>query len=166
MILAASFLSGISFIETHAQEDAIEFEYDEDTSYFEVLDTISALASNGNVTSISADPDFYSIILTLETNSSDGTLDLVLPRNAIDSKDGNEDSKFTVVVDATEVSYTETRTSETERDLEILIPAGTQQVEIIGTQVVPEFPLPLLMVVLSLGGVMVATRVIKSRTKT
>jgi hypothetical protein len=149
-------LSGtFSTAEIFAQEDTLEFEYDEESGPFEILDTIEAQLTNGNVTSITADPDFNSIVMTLSTDTSDGTLDVILPRAAIDAKDGDNDIDFIVAVDAIEAVFVESGSDEAKRELEISIPAGAQVVEIVGTQIVPEFPFHIIGLTAILLGLMV-----------
>jgi hypothetical protein len=152
--------SSFSILRVYAQEqDNFEFGYEDgDDGYFNALNSITARLSNGNVTSISADPDFSSILIVVATNSSDGDLRLVLPRVAIDAKNGTEDAVFTVVVNSAEVAYDEVRTNETERELQIAIPGGTEQVEIIGTQVIPEFPFVVALIAAAMTGLVIATK--------
>ncbi|PIN95332.1 MAG: copper-binding protein, partial [Nitrosopumilus sp. CG10_big_fil_rev_8_21_14_0_10_33_7] len=59
-------------------------------------------------------------------------------RALIDAKMGDQDDTFFVLVDGEEVDFEETTTS-TDRTLTILFPAGAEEIEIIGTTVVPEF---------------------------
>ena len=64
---------------------------------------------------------------------------LPLPRELIDAlfPEGEDDDYF-VLVDGEEVDFDETKTS-TDRTLVISFPAGAEEIEIIGTHVVPEF---------------------------
>ena len=50
-----------------------------------------------------------------------------------------KDDSFFVIVDGEEVDFTETMTTSTERTLTIDFPAGSEEIEIFGTFVVPEF---------------------------
>ena len=50
-----------------------------------------------------------------------------------------EDDDFFVLIDGEEVDFDETATSSTDRTLTIAFPAGAEEIEIIGTFVVPEF---------------------------
>lgn len=68
--------------------------------------------------------------INLESKQN-GVLQITLPRNLIDSKIGNTDDGFFVLLDGTETEYNEAKT-ESERILNILFPANTDILEIIG----------------------------------
>ncbi len=72
-------------------------------------------------------------------STSDGQITLNIPRSVLDAKAGVKDDSFFVLVDGQEKdSFTDTPSAST-RTLTIPFSAGTGQIEIIGTQVVPEF---------------------------
>lgn len=77
-------------------------------------------------------------LLVFLQSSADGNLTLTLPRALIDAKNGANDDQFFVLVDGADTEFTEQKTS-TDRTLTVFIPKDTEQVEVIGTQVVPEF---------------------------
>ena len=83
------------------------------------------------------DEDAKSLMVKIDSVTN-GTLAIILPREVIDAKLGEEDDKFFVIVDGEEVSFDETK-SGNERTLTINYPAGAEELEIIGTSVVPEF---------------------------
>jgi len=71
--------------------------------------------------------------------NDDGQITLNIPRSVLDSKNGNNDQSFVVLVDGEEKdTATETTTSDT-RTVTIPFTVGVGQIEIIGTQIVPEF---------------------------
>jgi plastocyanin len=117
--------------------------------------------SNGSVKEITIDADFTSAVLALETTSSEGELKVTLPREMIDSKTDAGDDEFIVLVDGDEATYEETMTTDTARELTIPVPGGAEEVEIIGTQVIPEFPLA----VIAVMGAVVAAAVAIGRFK-
>lgn len=112
---------------------------------------VSSVIKGGQVLSITADPDAASLIFDIVT-TSDGEITITLPREIIDSKIGNEDDIFFVLVEGEEVTFSESKTS-THRFVTIPFVHGTEQIEIIGTSVVPEFPFAI--VVLSLSIVLI-----------
>ena len=65
---------------------------------------------------------------------SDGEITLEIPRSVLDAKDDS----FFVLVDGEETSFEEEKTSTT-RSLTIQFSSGAEEIEIIGTQIVPEF---------------------------
>jgi len=84
-------------------------------------------------------PDTEAKSLMVQINSiSNGTLAIKLPREVIDAKFGEEDDDFFVVIDGVEVEFDETKTGN-ERTITLEFPEGTEEIEIIGTSVVPEF---------------------------
>jgi len=94
--------------------------------------------TGGKLISIMPDVSAKSLIVTIEA-TNDGSLTLTIPRTVADSLDKNgKDDVFFVLVDGEEVDFEETTTSK-ERTLIIEFPAGSEEIEIIGTFVVPEF---------------------------
>jgi hypothetical protein len=72
------------------------------------------------------------IVTVIMSASHDGSLVITFPRSLFDAKSGDQDDVFLVLVDAEEVNFEETITS-TDRTLAIQFPAGTEEIEIIGT---------------------------------
>ena len=93
--------------------------------------------TGGKVTGIEADVESKSLRISIET-TSDGVLTITLPRALIDAKVGDQDDKFFVLIDGAEEIFEETATS-TDRTLTIHFSNGAGEIEIIGTQIVPEF---------------------------
>ena len=93
--------------------------------------------TGGKLISITPDVDANSLIIAIDA-TDDGQLTITLPRELIDAKIGDSDDDFFVLVDGEEVDFDETTTS-TDRTLVISFPAGAEEIEIIGTHVVPEF---------------------------
>ena len=119
-----------------------------------------AKLSNGSVEGIEVDTDFTSIIILVQTDEAeDGELMLTLPRDLIDSKLNGDDDEFIIIVEGEEADYQELSTNDKERELTIPVFAGAEEIEIIGTQVVPEFPIA----VMAIMGLIVATTVVMSR---
>jgi hypothetical protein len=54
------------------------------------------------------------------------------------------DDDFIILVEGDEADYTEHHATDTERVLTIAVPAGTEEIEIVGTNVVPEFPVAMI----------------------
>ncbi len=102
--------------------------------------------SNGSVESMEIDPAFQSLIITVETELTNGKLEITLDRDLIDAKMDSKDDKFVVFVDGDEGFYEETASTPTERTLEIVVPNGTTEIEIVGTQAMPEFPVAMLII--------------------
>jgi len=94
--------------------------------------------SGATITSTKLSIGTTSLIIQLDANNNGGTISLDLPRSVIDSKFNGKDDQFFVLVNGEEVSFDETVTSST-RSLTIMFPAGAEEIEIIGTFVIPEF---------------------------
>ena len=108
--------------------------------------------TNGKIMSIEVDRESKSIIvLALTSSTQDGELAITLARVLIDSRTNGEDSNFAVLVDRQETNFEETSTSPIERALVIPIPAGAKEVVIIGTYVIPEFPLAIMIASVAIG---------------
>ncbi|GBF24557.1 hypothetical protein MnTg01_00896 [archaeon MnTg01] len=99
---------------------------------------LSYSITGGNVLSVTPDDEANSLIIGIST-TSDGELTITLPRDLIDAigPDGSEDTFF-VLIDGEEVDFDETTTS-TDRTLTIPFPDGAEEIEIIGSFVIPEF---------------------------
>ncbi len=99
---------------------------------------LSYTITGGSVLSVTPDDGANSLIIGIST-TSDGELTITLPRELIDAldADGQEDSFF-VLIDGEEVDFDESKTSK-DRTLTIAFPDGAEEIEIIGSFVVPEF---------------------------
>ena len=93
--------------------------------------------TGGKLLSITPDVDANSLLISIDA-TNDGSITITLPRELIDAKIGDADDDFFVLVDGEEVDFDETTTSK-DRTLTIMFPAGAEEIEIIGTFVVPEF---------------------------
>jgi len=99
--------------------------------------TVNYNLSGGTVSDISISPQDTSLLVSMNS-SDDGNLTMTMPRALIDAKTSTGDDQFFVLVDGADTDFTENKTT-TDRTISVSIPAGTEQVEVIGTQVVPEF---------------------------
>ena len=100
-------------------------------------DLIGYEITGGKLLSIIPDVEANSLIVSIDA-TSDGSLTLTIPRSVLDATINGEDDDFFVLIDGEEVDFDET-TSEDNRVLTIAFPAGAEEIEIIGTFVVPEF---------------------------
>jgi predicted secreted protein with PEFG-CTERM motif len=114
------------------------------TSTYNVVDPFSGTSypvnynlTGGTVKDMSLDTNMTSLLISLQITSG-SNLTITLPRTVIDAKTGANDDQFFVLVDGADTNFQESKTS-TDRTLSIPIIVGTEKVEIIGTQVVPEF---------------------------
>jgi predicted secreted protein with PEFG-CTERM motif len=94
--------------------------------------------TNGKVLGIKADTQSKSLIVSIQT-AGDGVLTVTLPRGLIDAKVGVQDSHFYVISDGQEADFQEMSQTTTDRTLSIPFTDGTEEIEIIGTQIIPEF---------------------------
>ena len=96
--------------------------------------------TNGKVLGIKADIQSKSLIVSIQT-TGDGVLTITLPRALINATlpSTGQDDKYYVLVDGQEADFQETSTTTTDRTLSIPFTDGTEEIEIIGTQIVPEF---------------------------
>ena len=100
-------------------------------------DLIGYEITGGKLLSIMPDVNASSLIISVDA-ISDGSLTLTIPRTVLDAKINGDDDDFFVLIDGEEVEFEET-TSSTDRTMTIAFPAGAEEIEIIGTFVVPEF---------------------------
>ena len=110
--------------------------------------TISYNIVGGKVLGISADQSTFSLQVILQSKS-DGVLSLDLPRELIDAKSANgTDDDYLVTSNSQILKFDETKTNAV-RTLAISYPAGTDEISIYGTHVVPEFPTALLVMLIA-----------------
>ena len=100
-------------------------------------DLISYEITNGKITNVIPDLDAVSLLIDIEVIDN-GAITLTIPRSVLDSTINDSDDEFFVLVDGEEVYFEEITTS-TDRTLTIEFLAGSEQIEIIGTFVIPEF---------------------------
>ena len=100
-------------------------------------DLIGYEISGGKLLNIIPDVDANSLIVSIDA-TSDGSLTLTIPRSVLDATMNGEDDDFFILIDGEEVEFDET-TSSTDRTITIEFPAGAEEIEIIGTFVIPEF---------------------------
>ena len=103
----------------------------------ESTDLISYEITNGKITNVIPDLDAVSLLIDIEA-INDGSITLTIPRLVLDATINDKDDEFFVLVDGEEVDFEEISTL-TDRTLTIEFLAGSEQIEIIGTFVVPEF---------------------------
>ncbi|MEO9306894.1 conserved exported hypothetical protein [Nitrosotalea sinensis] len=96
--------------------------------------------TGGTVKSIVIDPQDISLVVHLDAQYP-GMLHLEIPRLLLDAKKtGNADESFLIFVDDDEVTSFQEEASDSQyRILDIPLVSGDSKIEIIGTQVVPEF---------------------------
>ena len=116
--------------------------------------------TGATVSDMSISSQDTSLVISLQS-TDDGNLTVALPRALIDAKDGANDDQFFVLVDGADTDFKESKTA-TDRTITVSIPQGTAQVEVIGTQVVPEFgalaSIVLVIAVISIVAVSTKTR--------
>ena len=93
--------------------------------------------TNGKIINVIPDLDAVSLLIDIEA-IDDGSITLTIPRSVLDATINDNDDEFFVLVDGEEVDFEEITTS-TDRTLIIEFLAGAEQIEIIGTFVIPEF---------------------------
>jgi len=118
--------------ETHTDDDDAMTETHED-----LYVTLDHDISGATVTEMEIDMDSTSLIIEIDAIDN-GSITVTLPRDVIDATINGEDDDLFVIVDGEEVDFEESKTS-ADRTLTIEFPAGAEEIEIIGSFVVPEF---------------------------
>jgi len=94
--------------------------------------------SGGTVKDMIIDFEGLSLIVSIDS-TSDGTITLKIPRELMDAKTASgEDDVFIILIDGAEIEAQQTATTGS-RTLIINFLEGDADIEIIGTQIVPEF---------------------------
>ncbi|MDP3780160.1 MAG: hypothetical protein Q8Q69_03095 [Nitrosopumilaceae archaeon] len=95
---------------------------------------------NGDVIAMAVDENTTSFLIGI-TNVEDSNFEISLPTELISA----ENNEFVVLVDGIEVDY-DASTQNAVSVLQFFVPANSQEIEIIGTHVIPEFLLGALVV--------------------
>jgi hypothetical protein len=93
---------------------------------------------NGIFDMIFLDPDFVELILTIDT-TSDGTVEITIPRSLLDAKFDTLDDEFFILVDGFETDYAEINSNSEYRTLVIPFFDGDSVIDIIGTDALNPF---------------------------
>jgi predicted secreted protein with PEFG-CTERM motif len=94
--------------------------------------------TGGTATGATLDQSSKTLSVNIQS-TTDGQITLNIPRSVLDAKAGVKDDSFFVLVDGEEKNnFTDTPSTGT-RTLTIPFMAGAEKIEIIGTQIVPEF---------------------------
>ena len=100
-------------------------------------DLVGYEITGGKLLGISPDVEANSLIISIDATDN-SSLTLTIPRSVLDATINGGDDDFFVLIDGEEVDFDETTTS-MDRTLTIEFPVGSEEIEIIGTFVVPEF---------------------------
>lgn len=110
---------------------------------------------DGDLVSMDIDQESKSLLVGT-TNVDESTFEISFPSELLSA----EDNEFVVLLDGIETDYSVTHTNDMTK-LSLVIPIATEEVEIIGTNVIPEFPLGTLAIL----GIISFVAIILSRTK-
>lgn len=119
--------------------------------------------SSGTIKSMEINTESRTLIINLANVQTDGNLEITLDRNLIDAKSDDTDAHFIVLVKKVSLpenaeSYGQISSTPTDRTLQILVPETTTQIKIVGTQVVPEFPIAMLAIASVFSAMIIAYR--------
>ena len=120
--------------------------------------------SSGSVTGMTLDSNTTTLAISVNNVTTDGKLQLQLPRNVIDARQGADgrsgaDTSFAVFIDgAQNVEPDESTPTADMRQISINFPAGSEKIEVVGTSAVPEFgAIAAIVLAISIVGIIVAT---------
>ncbi|MFM7861156.1 MAG: hypothetical protein ACKO7Y_00140 [Candidatus Nitrosotenuis sp.] len=110
---------------------------------------------DGELLAMDIDKESKSLLVGLD-GTQESTFEITFPSELLSAENGD----FVVLVDGLEEDYTITYDND-KQTLTLPIPEETQEIEIIGTSVIPEFPFG----VLAVMGVIVSVAVVFSRSR-
>ena len=146
-------LDGDESVQTEESTEIVSVEERGDMSLDVQGINVNYTINGGKIISIIPDLDETSLIITIET-TTDGELIITLPKDVIDGI-------FFVLVDGEETMYTE-EGNDNYSTLIIPFYNGTEEIEIIGTFVIPEFG-TIVVLVLAIAIITIITITSKSR---
>ena len=104
----------------------------------------------GNVIAMAIDQELTSLLIGTDNVEQDSIFKIIFPNELISA----ENNEFAVLVNGYEVDY-EIINEDSSLKMTVFIPAFTEEIEIIGTKVIPEFPFGALFVLVSLTAVVI-----------
>ncbi|WP_297463208.1 PEFG-CTERM sorting domain-containing protein [Nitrosarchaeum sp.] len=117
------------FAQTQSHIDSSEYILKIDQHVYSIYYVV-----NSDIIAMDIDPESKSLLIGLE-NTYDSKFIIDLEHELINA----QDNEFVVLVDSQEVDYKITPDSDSST-FEFFVPVGSEEVEIIGTHVIPEFP--------------------------
>ncbi|MCH8972504.1 MAG: PEFG-CTERM sorting domain-containing protein [Thaumarchaeota archaeon] len=121
---------------------------------------VEYIIRGGILETMKIEPEIFALIVDIES-TSDGSIILDLPREAIDAKksDGSDDL-FIIIIDGMEVIYDEAITNENTRTITIQFEEDDSDIIVIGTQIIPEFGTiaPLILAVSIISVIILSTK--------
>jgi len=109
------------------------FVYAETISADETSFDIVYTATGMTITGIESDVESMSLILSVDVTDLNGTLDVTLDRSFFDSVYHKVHTDFFILADGDEALFEETEINSQSRTLTIIVPSGTEDLEIIGS---------------------------------
>ncbi len=103
---------------------------------------------NGDIIAMAIDKETFSLLIATE-NVIDSQFQIKLPNDLIRA----ENNEFAILVNGFEVDYEVLDTVDV--NLTFFVPAFTEEIEIIGTFVIPEFPLGAVLVLGTISGIII-----------
>ena len=121
-----------------------------ETYYLEIDENVFDIEYelDGDVIAMLTDKEAISLLIATE-NVEDSEFIITLPNDLINA----ENNEFAVLVNGFEVEYDVMKTADSR--LAFFIPTFTEEIEIIGTYVVPEFPLGAIMLFGAVGVIII-----------
>ena len=125
--------------------------YGEASPYQIVIDEHSYIIDyeiNADIIAMAIDQELNSLLIGIE-NTKDSLVKIELPTEMISA----ENNEFAILVDGYEIDY-QIVGNDSSNTISFFVPVDSQEIEIIGTHVIPEFPLGVMIVfamIISLG---------------
>jgi hypothetical protein len=148
----------LSIISAVAILSIIPVSFSESGNYDLVIDERTfnlAYNFDGEVISMDVDKELPSLLIGT-VNVDESMFELSFPTELISA----ENDEFIILLDGAETDYTITYTEDM-TEISFMIPIATEEIEIIGTSVIPEFPFG----ILAIMGIVSAMAIMFSRTK-
>ncbi|MFZ8921998.1 MAG: hypothetical protein ACO3K2_02280 [Nitrosopumilaceae archaeon] len=152
------FLLLISFVPVYAESHPEYFGIENPSEYILDIDEHTFAIPyevNGDVIAMAIDPELTSLLIALE-NTSDSVFKIDLDHELINA----QNNEFAILVNGFEVEY-EIVSDGDSSTFTFFVPQHTEEIEIIGTHVIPEFPLGAIFGLILL----ITTIMVVSRTK-
>ena len=110
-----------------------------DVASFDILYTTTGMT----ITGIESDTESMSLIFSVDVTDLNGKLNIILDRSFFDSVYDNVDYSFFILADGDESIFEETEINSQSRTLSIIVPSGTEELEVIGSILDDSLPIVL-----------------------
>lgn len=109
---------------------------------YQDLNFLVKTVADSQIDTITVTPELYSIAVRIVPTPEISSLTMTIPRELLDATDDQgRDDDFVILANQRPILYEEVEKNDNTRTLRMNVPANTTEVVVVGSSVIPEFPL-------------------------